>query len=100
MFVKISEQITEKLLKENIISTDNRALYCYGIRNGLIMMMNLVTVVIIGIILNQVISGIVFMSLYMPLRTFAGGYHARTPERCYVFSVILIFAVLLAINYL
>ncbi|MBR6599278.1 MAG: accessory gene regulator B family protein, partial [Oscillospiraceae bacterium] len=33
-----------------------------------------------------------------PLRNFAGGYHARTPERCYVFSVILIFAVLLAMN--
>ncbi len=99
MFVKTSEIISKKLVKEKIISAENKELYSYGIRNGLIMMMNLVTVVIIGIILNQVISGIVFMSLYMPLRTFAGGYHARTPERCYVFSVILIFAVLLAMKY-
>lgn len=99
MFVKISEQITEKLLTENIISTDNRELYCYGIRNGLILILNLLTVITIGIILNQVISGIIFLLFYTPLRNFAGGYHARTPERCYVFSVILIFAVLLAMKY-
>ena len=39
------------------------------------------------------------MAAYIPLRSCAGGYHAKTPVRCYVFSIILIFAVVLAMKY-
>ena len=39
------------------------------------------------------------MAAYIPLRSCAGGYHAKMPVRCYVFSIILIFAVVLAMKY-
>ena len=39
------------------------------------------------------------MAAYIPLRSCAGGYHAKTPVRCYVFSIVLIFAVVLAMKY-
>lgn len=38
--------------------------------------------------------------MYMPLRIYAGGYHARTQLRCYISSVVLIVAVLLAIEFI
>jgi len=34
------------------------------------------------------------------LRSYAGGYHARTATRCYVYSILSMIAVLLAMKYL
>jgi len=33
------------------------------------------------------------MMAYIPLRTYAGGYHAKTQLRCYVFSILMLSAV-------
>jgi len=32
------------------------------------------------------------MMAYIPLRTYAGGYHAKTQLRCYVFSILMLSA--------
>ena len=40
------------------------------------------------------------MAAYIPLRSFAGGYHAKTPLRCYIFSVIMLIIVSIGIKYL
>jgi accessory gene regulator protein AgrB len=47
---------------------------------------------IIGWIFGVVLEITVFMAAYIPLITFASGYHAKTPIRCYIFSVIWICA--------
>ena len=44
-------------------------------------------------------QSLVFTAAYIPLRSFAGGYHAKTPNRCYVFSIFMIIAVLLVMRY-
>lgn len=40
------------------------------------------------------------MAAYIPLRSFAGGYHAKTPLRCYIFSVIMLIVVSIGLKYL
>jgi len=37
---------------------------------------------------------------YIPLRIYAGGYHARTHLKCYICSVVLIVSALLAIEFI
>jgi accessory gene regulator B len=37
---------------------------------------------------------LVFLVLFIPLRIFAGGYHAETRTACYVISVMIVFTVL------
>jgi accessory gene regulator B len=54
----------------------------------------------IGFVFSLVWQSILFMALYFPLRSFAGGYHAKTQLRCYQVSVILALAVLSAIKYM
>lgn len=100
LFRKISEKTSTRLVEKNIIQASGKELYSYGIRNGLLLLLNIITVVVIGIIFGDVLRSILFMSLYIPLRSFAGGYHARTPQMCYIFSVMLIIAVLLAMKHL
>lgn len=40
------------------------------------------------------------MATYIPLRSFAGGYHAKTPARCYILSLIMIAVILAGMKYL
>lgn len=40
------------------------------------------------------------MAVYIPLRSLAGGYHAKTPLRCYIFSVIMLIIVSNCVKYL
>lgn len=40
------------------------------------------------------------MAAYIPLRMLAGGYHAKTPLRCYNFSVIMLIVVSIGIKYI
>ena len=47
------------------------------------------TTLLIGILFHAVWASICFAAAYIPLRSFAGGYHARTPAMCYLWSTLL-----------
>ncbi|MCM1061653.1 MAG: accessory gene regulator B family protein [Eubacterium sp.] len=55
---------------------------------------------IIWLIFDVFLEIAVFMAVYIPLRSFAGGYHAKTPLRCYIFSVIMLIIVSIGLKYL
>lgn len=92
MFSEISEMMTQSLIDNKKIQSDNRELYRYGIQQGLTMIMNLATTLLIGLLCGMLWQSIVFYMAYIPLRSYAGGYHAKTPIRCYLFSIAMMFA--------
>lgn len=81
---------TNKLIKYQIIKVEDKELYVYGFWQGGIFIVNLVTVIIIGLLFNMLWQSLVFMVAYGLLRPMAGGYHARTQYNCYILSIILI----------
>lgn len=100
MFAKAAEKITNKLLDNNSISCEQYEICRFGFQQGLTIILNAATVIVIGIIMNELWQAILFMALYAPLRSNAGGYHARTAARCYVYSILLMIAVLLTMKHL
>lgn len=44
-------------------------------------------------------EGIIFTAAYIPIRIYSGGYHAKTPQRCWLFSAIMLLMVLCIIKY-
>lgn len=86
MFTRISEYITQQLENENIIISENREIYRYGIQIGLVITLNLITSLLIGAIFGELIFSILLLAVYIPLRTYSGGYHASTTIRCYIVS--------------
>lgn len=100
MFAKFSECITQSLIDTQIIESEERELYRYGIQQGLTIVLNLVTTLLIGLLCDMIWQSIVFTVAYIPLRSFAGGYHAKTTIGCYIFSIVLITAVLLTMKLL
>lgn len=100
MFAKTAETITKKLQENNSISSEQYEICRFGFQQGLTILLNAVTVIVIGAVMKELWQAILFMALYAPLRSNAGGYHARTATRCYIYSILLMIAVLLAMKYL
>lgn len=94
----VSEKIVKSLITIGVVPSDDKDLYQYGIRHGILMVINVLTIILIGFILGMVWQSIVFILAYIPVRTYSGGYHASTELKCYLFSVALIFVVLIGIK--
>lgn len=100
MFEKASEAVTRKLQENNTINEEQYEICRYGLQQGFTVILNVVTTLIIGMIMRGLLCAVVFTILYIPLRSNAGGYHAKTAIRCYLYSILLMIAVLLAIKHL
>lgn len=100
LFAKLSRRIGDDLVRSNVIEAEEAEIYIYGINQILVSVLNVSSALIIGFIFDVFLEVAVFMAAYIPLRSFAGGYHAKTPLRCYIFSVIMLIVVSTGMNYL
>ena len=100
MFVKLSEYITQQLEKGKIIQSDNRELYKYGFQQGLILLLNFITSIVIGVIFGKVFESILLLAAYIPLRSYAGGHHSDSSEKCYVVSTLITVIWMLILKFL
>lgn len=92
--MNLSEKLTDKLIKMRLINDEQKDLYDYGFRQGFLLLFNMITLIIIGFIFNMFWQSLIFMIAYSFLRAYAGGYHANTQLRCYLFSTGMIVVVL------
>ena len=87
MRMNVFEKITDSFIQNGVIPSEDKDLYTYGLEQGTLMVLNIATTIVIGIVLRMVWQSILLTLVYIPLRTYAGGYHARTQFRCYIFSI-------------
>lgn len=99
MFSDCSEKVADKLRAGGIIDDDVYEICRYGINQLFTTILDFTTIIIIGFILNMTFEGIIFTVAYIPIRIYAGGYHAKTPQRCWLFSAIMLLIVLSVIKY-
>lgn len=102
MFAKLAEYLTQQLENETVISSDKRELYRYGFQNGMILMLNFITSILIGVIFGKALESIILLAAYIPLRSYAGGHHSSSSEKCYIVSslIMIIWMCLLKIQIL
>lgn len=91
------DKVGNRFVRDGIITEEDKELYTYGMQQGALILINIISAIIIGIIFNMVWQCIIFLLAYMPLRSYAGGYHARSQFRCYVVSQFIIVIALLGI---
>ena len=93
MFKKISEKITKRLIAEEIINDEDKELYHYGIEQGTILLVNILSSVILGLALGCLDIVILFFLYFIPLRTFCGGIHSKSALMCYIYSMLSLFVI-------
>ncbi len=94
MFATAASRITNRLICKKVIKDDDLEIYQYGFEQFFLTLLNIATMLLLGIIFGEIYQCIVLTLSFMALRSYSGGYHASTSLRCYFLTVISISATL------
>lgn len=86
MFTKVSTRIAGSLLRAEIINEPQQDIYIYGFRRLFTLLLNLAIAIMIGIIMGRLWECLILEAVFVPLRSYAGGYHASGERMCCVLS--------------
>jgi accessory gene regulator B len=80
----LSKRISSLFISNQIIQEEDKEVYEYSFELLLSTLFNLVVVIAIAIVTRRVLEALLFVLGFVPLRSFAGGYHASTHFRCFL----------------
>ena len=86
MFRYIAEDIAFLLIKNKIVDIEKRDECVYGAEVLLLNLSNILTTLIISILTKSMLHFAAFMLIFVPIRIFTGGFHAKTSESCYLLT--------------
>lgn len=76
-----------QLEKERLINTDDKEIVAFGLRQGLDIFFITGLILFFGGVMGQFIEGILLLLFFVPLRIYAGGYHADSKFVCVIVTV-------------
>ncbi len=86
----VLDGIIRKLIMSEIINYDDREIYEYGLNQLLVILLNLITLCVIGIWFDNWFLLVIFVGTFVPLRSFTGGYHASSARTCFLWSIAIL----------
>ena len=95
----IVNELSKRYLKQGIIKEEDTQVFIFGMKQALKNSINVLSIVLVGVFVGEILGLITFSSVYLLLRSYAGGYHAKTELGCYFFSVSLVVIVGLVLKY-
>lgn len=99
MITRITNYLTDLLVKHRLISCEDEEIYLYGMTELLNLIVVVALLFAVGIIFEEVWECIIFAACFMGLRKYAGGYHSKTRGRCLVLTVISVVLVLALLRF-
>lgn len=87
--MKISQKITELLLRDKLIQQEDMEIYLFGLHELLIEIPIIFIPIVVSYVLGVFFDYCVFLILFFSIRPYIGGYHAKTRIACIVKSIIL-----------
>ncbi|MDR0914802.1 MAG: accessory gene regulator B family protein [Oscillospiraceae bacterium] len=108
MITRLSQKVSLFFVANKVIEQEDEQYYRYGLEVLISTSLSIISVIIISIITNRFFETLLYLAGFIPLRTVAGGYHAKTHLRCYlvlifsylIFLSIIFFLPLAAVMYL
>lgn len=92
-------RLIDYMFKYKAIDTHiDQDIYIYGLKNGLFLLLNLLTGLFLALYLKRTVLFLILMMCFIPLRSYCGGFHCNSRLNCYMFSNILIYIILQAQN--
>lgn len=83
---KASNRLVRFWVEEGIIAREDSELYRYGTEAGMMMAVNVIISAAIGIWAGMLMECMLFLLFYIPVRSYAGGYHAPAIGTCTLWS--------------
>lgn len=94
----LQSKVIEALEKNNKISEEEKDIYSYGIRLLFNSLINIFFTLLISAIFKNLLLGICFLLFYLPLRSCAGGYHAKSEKQCFALSLVMLALVMIGLS--
>lgn len=82
MIHKMASNLSCALANRGIFNSEDAEVYAYGFELMISTAINIVLVIIISFLFAAPLAWIFFLLAFIPLRTTAGGYHAKTHLKC------------------
>lgn len=95
----LSERIIQYIENMYVIEEKQKEILKFGIQSSLEIGLNIIVSMIALCLLHMFWKGIFFFLVFIPLRTYSGGYHADTYLRCLFFSTGTLVLVMLISKY-
>ena len=86
MIQKIVNALVKKQAQHQIMTDEDEKIYRYGYILLCEVILNLIIASVIGIVYKKFIITMFFLGMYIPLRSFCGGWHADKIWKCTVIS--------------
>lgn len=99
MVSEISESFAKRLVKKEIIAGEDIEAYQFGIECFIMKAFHLISYFLIAVFFHMVLEMFVFLIAFTPLRIYSGGYHAKTPLKCYLISCCTVLSVMCLIRF-
>lgn len=83
-------RMLQLLLNEALIQIEEKDIYEYGLHLFFLKIIHVVSILFFSIIFQNTIEILIFMTCYMVLRKYTGGYHAHTSASCLIISILMV----------
>lgn len=90
MFSKLGEKCTDLMIQNKIIAQADRELYEYAFEILISQCANIILCFVLGSIFRSTFPTLLYLMFFVPLRVYAGGYHAPNYLLCYLGSFLII----------
>ena len=100
MLEKMSWKFANQLVESGIIDEADADVYMFGFFQMSMLLLNVITSFLIGAAFQLILPCLLLNVAFIPLRTYAGGFHANSPIKCYLYSSAMIAALLAAIKWI
>ncbi len=87
---KLLNLVVDKLRNSGYVNDDNYEIVRYGFELVVMKTIICVAMLIIGLITKSLIELLAFMLAYQPLRSYCGGYHAKSRVACIISSLLML----------
>ncbi len=93
MIQKIVDRIVDRQVENRTIGQEDINIYKYGYFLLFEVLINLIISLMIGVVFHDIKTVVLFLVLYIPLRTYSGGWHADRLWKCtFISNLILVIA--------
>lgn len=100
MIEKFVNKIVNKQLEKDIISKEDANIYKYGYILMCEVLINICIALVIAVVSTEWLLISMFLIIYIPLRSYCGGWHANKLWKCTIYSNLIILVMLIGSKYM
>ena len=100
MIKYLSENITNYFYTNEIISKEEKEIYVYGLHLIFSSVIGIAIILTLGIFLNNLVNTVLFLSAFISVRMYSGGYHANSYIKCNMTLITIYLITMAAVNFI